>query len=99
MNNKTMKSLTFKRYGKSPELGFDDVDYKRCWLAMKRGLTYTFLFVRPEGSQLSQIGKLVETEQIKPVIDKVFPFAQTKEALGYLAQGYAKGKVAIKMQD
>ncbi|MGQ8773842.1 NADP-dependent oxidoreductase [Serratia sp. NA_112.1] len=68
-------------------------------LSKKRGLTYTFLFVRPEGVQLSQIGKLVETEQIKPVIDKVFPFAQTKEALGYLAQGHAKGKVVIKMQD
>lgn len=68
-------------------------------LSKKRGLTYTFLFVRPEGSQLSQIGKLVETEQIKPVIDKVFPFAQTKEALAYLAQGHAKGKVVIKMQD
>lgn len=68
-------------------------------LSKKRGLTYTFLFVRPDGDQLSQIGKLVETEQIKPVIDKVFPFAQTKEALGYLAQGHAKGKVVIKMQD
>jgi NADPH:quinone reductase-like Zn-dependent oxidoreductase len=68
-------------------------------LSKKRGLTYTFLFVRPEGDQLSQIGKLVETEQIKPVIDKVFPFAQTKEALAYLAQGHAKGKVVIKMQD
>ncbi|CAI1539592.1 Zinc-type alcohol dehydrogenase-like protein SA1988 [Serratia quinivorans] len=68
-------------------------------LSKKRGLTYTFLFVRPEGDQLSQIGKLVETEQIKPMIDKVFPFAQTKEALAYLAQGHAKGKVVIKMQD
>lgn len=68
-------------------------------LSKKRGLTYTFLFVRPDGDQLSQIGKLVETEQIKPIIDKVFPFAQTKEALAYLAQGHAKGKVVIKMQD
>jgi NADPH:quinone reductase-like Zn-dependent oxidoreductase len=68
-------------------------------LSKKRGLTYTFLFVRPDGDQLSQIGKLVETEQIKPIIDKVFPFAQTKEALSYLAQGHAKGKVVINMQD
>jgi NADPH:quinone reductase-like Zn-dependent oxidoreductase len=68
-------------------------------LSKKRGLAYTFLFVRPDGDQLSQIGKLVETEQIKPIIDKVFPFAQAKEALGYLAQGHAKGKVVIKMQD
>ncbi|WP_421595057.1 NADP-dependent oxidoreductase [Rahnella sp. PD4] len=68
-------------------------------LAKKRGLTYSFLFVRPDGDQLTQIGKLIEAEQIRPVIDKVFPFAQTKEALAYLGQGHAKGKVVVKMQE
>lgn len=68
-------------------------------LAKKRGLTYSFLFVRPDGSQLTQIGKLIEAEQLKPVIDRVFPFAEAKEALAYLAQGHAKGKVVVKMQE
>lgn len=68
-------------------------------LTKKRGLTYSFLFVRPDGDQLTQIGKLIETEQLKPVIDKVFPFAEAKEALAYLAQGHAKGKVVVKMQE
>ncbi|WP_047606248.1 NADP-dependent oxidoreductase [Rahnella aquatilis] len=68
-------------------------------LTKKRGLTYSFLFVRPDGDQLTQIGKLIEAEQIKPVIDKVFPFAETKAALSYLSQGHAKGKVVVKMQE
>lgn len=68
-------------------------------LTKKRGLTYSFLFVRPDGTQLIQIGKLIEAEHIKPVIDKVFPFAEAKEALAYLAQGHAKGKVVVKMQE
>ncbi|CAI0905002.1 Zinc-type alcohol dehydrogenase-like protein SA1988 [Serratia entomophila] len=68
-------------------------------LTKKRGLTYSFLFVRPDGNQLNQIGKLIEAEQIKPVIDKVFPFAEAREALAYLAQGHAKGKVVVKIQD
>ncbi|MDE8741960.1 NADP-dependent oxidoreductase [Pectobacterium polaris] len=67
-------------------------------LSKKWGTAYTFHFVRPDGAQLTQIGKLLETEQIKPVIDKVFSFAETKDALTYLAQGHAKGKVVIKMQ-
>ncbi|MBQ4769756.1 zinc-binding dehydrogenase [Pectobacterium versatile] len=67
-------------------------------LSKKRGTGYTFHFVRPDGAQLTQIGKLLETEQIKPVVDKVFSFAETKDALTYLAQGHAKGKVVIKMQ-
>lgn len=68
-------------------------------LTKKRGLSYSFLFVRPDGDHLTQIGKLIEAEKLKPVIDKVFPFAEAKEALAYLAQGHAKGKVVVKMQE
>lgn len=67
-------------------------------LAGKRNVSYSSLFVRTDGSQLSEIGKLLVSERIHPVIDKVFPFGQAKEALEYLAQGHAKGKVVIKMQ-
>lgn len=66
-------------------------------LAKKQNLTYSFLFARPDGDQLGEIAKLLETQRIRPVIDKVFPFEQAKDALAYLAQGHAKGKVVIKM--
>jgi NADPH:quinone reductase-like Zn-dependent oxidoreductase len=66
-------------------------------LAKKRDVAYSFLFVRPDGTQLAEIGKLLETERIRPVIDKVFPFEQAKEALEYLAQGRSRGKVVVKM--
>lgn len=66
-------------------------------LSKKQKVDYSFLFVRPNGAQLSEIGKLLEAEIVKPVIDKVFPFEQTKQALVYLAEGHAKGKVVIKM--
>ncbi len=67
-------------------------------LAKKRDVAYSFLFARPDGDQLAQIGKLLETQRIRPVIDKVFPFEQAKEALAYLAQGRSKGKVVVQMQ-
>lgn len=66
-------------------------------LARQKEVTYQFLFVRPEGAQLAEIGKLLEEERIQPVIDKVFPFEQAKDALSYLAQGHSKGKVVIKI--
>lgn len=68
-------------------------------LTKKRSLSYSFLFVRPDGAQLAQISKLIEAEHIIPVIDKVFPFAATKDALGYLARGHAKGKVVVKIHE
>ena len=67
-------------------------------LAKQRDVSYSFLFMHPDGAQLAEIGKLLETQRIKPVIDKVFPFEQAKEALEYLAQGRSKGKVVVKMR-
>jgi NADPH:quinone reductase-like Zn-dependent oxidoreductase len=63
--------------------------------AKKRAAKYSFLFVRPDGRQLAEIGKLIEAKHILPVIDKVFSFDQTKEALAYLEAGRAKGKVVV----
>ena len=67
-------------------------------LAKKRDIAYSFLFARPDGDQLAQIGMLFETRRVLPVIDKVFPFEQAKEALDYLALGRARGKVVLKMR-
>jgi len=67
-------------------------------LAKKRDVAYSFLFARPDGDQLAAIGELLETQRIRPVIDKVFPFEQAKDALAYLALGRAKGKVVVQMR-
>lgn len=66
--------------------------------AKQLGVNYSFLFMKAQGEQLSQITKLIEQGAIKPVIDKVFPFAQTNEALDYVQQGRAKGKVVITIK-
>ncbi|UCV13310.1 NADP-dependent oxidoreductase [Dechloromonas denitrificans] len=66
-------------------------------LAKKRDISYSFLFTRPDGTQLGEIGKLLEADRIRPVIDQVFPFEQAQDALAYLAQGHAKGKVVIQL--
>jgi NADPH:quinone reductase-like Zn-dependent oxidoreductase len=66
--------------------------------AKKRGAAYSFLFVHPDGGQLAELGELLKAGRIRPVIDKVFPFKQAKEALAYLEQGRAKGKVVVQMR-
>ena len=66
--------------------------------AKRLGVNFTFLLMRAEGNQLSQIAKLIESGKIKPVIDKVFPFDRTNEAMSYVEGGRAKGKVVIKVK-
>lgn len=67
-------------------------------LAGKKGVDYSFLFVRPDGQQLAEIGELLKAESIRPVIDKVFSFEHAKEALDYLALGRAQGKVVVRIK-
>ena len=65
--------------------------------AKSRGVYYSFLFMRAEGQQLSEIAKLIDAGIVRPVVDKVFPFAQTGEALAYVETGRAKGKVVVSI--
>ncbi|WP_456763149.1 NADP-dependent oxidoreductase [Bradyrhizobium sp. USDA 4011] len=65
--------------------------------ARRRGVAYSFLFVHPDGRQLAEIGELLKAGRIRPVIDRIFPFEQAKQALAYLETGRAKGKVVVQM--
>lgn len=66
--------------------------------AKKQKVNFKFLFMRAEGKQLSEITSLIEAEKIRPVIDKIFPFEQTNEAIAYVESSRAKGKVVIKVK-
>jgi len=66
--------------------------------AKRKEIDYQFLFMKSSGKQLEKITKLIEAGIIKTVIDKVYPFSQTNEALNHVASGRAKGKVIVKMK-
>ncbi|MBB4010136.1 NADP-dependent oxidoreductase [Allorhizobium taibaishanense] len=65
--------------------------------AKSRSVDYSFLFMRAEGHQLAEIATLIDSGVIRPVVDKVFPFSQTAEALAYVETGRAKGKVVVSV--
>ena len=67
--------------------------------AWKLGVAYSFLFMRADGQQLGEITSLIEQGAIKPVIDRVFPFEKTAEAVSYVETGRTKGKVVIRVVD
>ncbi|MEO6920958.1 MAG: NADP-dependent oxidoreductase [Collimonas sp.] len=66
--------------------------------AKRRNVSFSFLFMKASGSQLRQITALIESGAIRPVVDKVFPFASTNDAMAYVESGRAKGKVVIKVR-
>ncbi|PRY62360.1 NADP-dependent oxidoreductase [Glycomyces artemisiae] len=65
--------------------------------ARKLGVTYEFLFMRASGDQLREIGALIDSGALRPIVGKTVPFDQIPEALGALEQGGIRGKaVAVK---
>lgn len=66
--------------------------------ARSRGIDYSFVFMKADGGQLREITRLIEAGAIRPVVDKVFAFESTNEALAYAEAGHAKGKVVIKIR-
>lgn len=66
--------------------------------AKRRNVSFSFLFMRASGKQLRKITSLIDSSAIRPVLDQVFPFESTNEALAFVEKGRAKGKVVIKVK-
>lgn len=66
--------------------------------AKRRNVSFSFLFMRANGSQLREITSLIDSGAIRPVVDQVFPFESTNEALAFVERGRAKGKVVIRVK-
>lgn len=65
--------------------------------ARSRGVDYSFLFMKANGHQLREITRLFDAGAVRPVMDRVFPFEATNEAMAYVEAGRAKGKVVVKV--
>lgn len=66
--------------------------------AKRHRVSYSFLFMRANGEQLRTITSLIEAGVIRPVLDRVFSFEATNEALAYIETGRSKGKVVVKVR-
>lgn len=66
--------------------------------ARQHGVSYSFVLMQANGEQLSGITALIESGAVRQVVDRVFPFPATNEAMDYLTMGRAKGKVVIKVK-
>lgn len=66
--------------------------------AKRRNVKFSFLFMRANGDQLSELTSLIDQGLIRPVMDRVFPFGETMDAVDYVEKGRAKGKVVVKVR-
>ena len=50
---------------------------------------------KPNQNDLVIMKELIERGKVRPVVDKCFPLNRTAEAIRYLEEGHAQGKVVI----
>jgi NADPH:quinone reductase-like Zn-dependent oxidoreductase len=65
--------------------------------ARKLGVRYSFFFMRADGAQLKTLAALYDAGALRAVLDRTFAFDQTLDAMAYVEQGRAKGKVVVAM--
>jgi NADPH:quinone reductase-like Zn-dependent oxidoreductase len=73
------------------------LSFKTRRAAHRRGLRYSFLFMRASGAQLGEITKLIDSGVLRPVVDRTYPFDEATQALAHVEGGRTKGKVVITM--
>jgi NADPH:quinone reductase-like Zn-dependent oxidoreductase len=80
---------------------FGMADYKLpeelATLSAKKEASYKFIFMHPNGAHLAEIKTMIEDEKIRPIVDTIYPFAESIDAFTHLATGRAKGKIVIKI--
>ncbi|WP_182379368.1 NADP-dependent oxidoreductase [Nocardioides sp. WS12] len=67
--------------------------------ARKLGVRYSFFFMRADGAQLAALATLYDAGVLKPVLDRTFPFDRTLDAMAYVEQGKANGKIVVTLEE
>ena len=68
------------------------------WIGRTAGKRIRVLMVQPNPKDLVSITELCEAGKVVPAIDRRYALSEVPEALRYLGEGHAKGKVVIDLE-
>ena len=67
------------------------------WISMTGSKKMGTCMTKPNQKDLVLLKELLEAGKVVPVIDRRYPLSEVAEALRYLEEGHAQGKVVITM--
>jgi NADPH:quinone reductase-like Zn-dependent oxidoreductase len=68
------------------------------WMSRTEGKKIRAVSAKPNQKDLAYIKELFEAGKIAPVLDRCYPLSEVAEAIQYLEEGHAKGKVVITVE-
>jgi len=67
------------------------------WIRPTTGKKIRILAVQPNTEDVDFMKELSEAGKVTPVIDRTYPLSEVPDAIGYVGEGHAKGKVVISV--
>ncbi len=67
------------------------------WMLMTGGKKMVSMLTKPNQEDVGFLKDLLESKKVTPVIDRRYPLSEVAEALRYLEEGHAQGKVVISV--
>jgi NADPH:quinone reductase-like Zn-dependent oxidoreductase len=83
--------------GKVSVTGFTSMG-KLMGVSMRGGKDMSMVSAHVTTKDLALLSGLIEAGKVRPQIDRRYPFAEIPEAIAYLEQGHAKGKVVVGVE-
>jgi NADPH:quinone reductase-like Zn-dependent oxidoreductase len=63
------------------------------------GVRAAFVAGHPSGAQLAEIAKLIDSGEMKPVIDRILPLSEVSRAHELSKSGHAHGKIVLRISN
>ncbi len=68
-------------------------------VAQEAGVRSAFVFIQPNAAILREMASLVEAGRLRPVVDRVFPLSQARDAYAVSMSGRARGKLVFERSE
>jgi NADPH:quinone reductase-like Zn-dependent oxidoreductase len=78
-------------------LGGSDRQLRALMLSPFTSQRLTTLICSENTQDLQALTELIESGQVRPVIDRTYPLSQAPEAIQYLRDGHARCKVVVNL--
>ena len=65
--------------------------------AQQHGVRGASVFVQPNAQQLAEIARLIDSRQLKPIVETVLPLAEARCGQDLSQSGHVRGKIVLRV--
>ena len=67
--------------------------------AKKFGVRGAFVWVQPNGNELAEIAALIDSGNLKVVLDRILPLSEARRAHELSQSGHGRGKIVLRVKE